>query len=67
FQLWKDLGNTEAIDFAPWVEADAAAMVDDEKLVVVQVNGKVRAKVTVPAEMSEDDIKQVALADGNVA
>ncbi|AHE65537.1 leucyl-tRNA synthetase [Pasteurella multocida] len=67
FQLWKDLGNTEAIDFAPWVEADAAAMVDDEKLVVVQVNGKVRAKVTVPAEMSEDDIKQVALADSNVA
>lgn len=67
FQLWKDLGNTEVIDFAPWVEADAAAMVDDEKLVVVQVNGKVRAKVTVPAEMSEDDIKQVALADSNVA
>lgn len=67
FQLWKELGNAEAIDFAPWVEADAAAMVDDEKLVVVQVNGKVRAKVTVPADMSEDDIKQVALADSNVS
>ncbi|AKD38737.1 leucyl-tRNA ligase [Pasteurella multocida subsp. multocida OH4807] len=67
FQLWKELGNAEAIDFAPWVEADAAAMVDDEKLVIVQVNGKVRAKVTVPADMSEDDIKQVALADSNVS
>ncbi|MGY4676445.1 leucine--tRNA ligase [Pasteurella sp. P03HT] len=67
FQLWKELGNAEAIDFAPWVEADAAAMVDDEKLVVVQVNGKVRAKVTVPADMSEEDIKQVALADSNVS
>ncbi|MGC6405540.1 leucine--tRNA ligase [Bisgaard Taxon 45] len=67
FQLWKDLGNTDTIDFAPWVQADEQAMIDDEKLVVVQVNGKVRAKVIVPADMSEDDIKQVALADSNVS
>lgn len=48
FQLWQDLGNESTIDFAPWVIADAEAMVEDEKLVVIQVNGKVRAKVTVP-------------------
>ncbi|WP_439238717.1 leucine--tRNA ligase [Lonepinella sp. BR2919] len=66
FQLWQDLGNENAIDFAPWVIADEAAMVEDEKLVVVQVNGKVRAKITVPADMAEDDIKAVALADENV-
>ncbi|MGC6247600.1 leucine--tRNA ligase [Bisgaard Taxon 45] len=67
FQLWKDLGNADTIDFAPWVQADEQAMIDNEKLVVVQVNGKVRAKVTVPADMSEEDIKQVALADSNVS
>ncbi|MDO5054905.1 MAG: leucine--tRNA ligase [Pasteurella oralis] len=67
FQLWKELGNQETIDFAPWVEADATAMIDDEKLVVVQVNGKVRAKVTVPASMGEEEIKQVALSDNNVS
>ncbi|WP_101774449.1 leucine--tRNA ligase [Pasteurella oralis] len=67
FQLWKELGNQETIDFAPWVEADATAMIDDEKLVVVQVNGKVRAKVTVPANMGEEEIKQVALSDNNVS
>lgn len=66
FQLWQDLGNEGTIDFAPWVEAEAAAMVDDEKLVVVQVNGKVRGKVTVPADMAEEEIKQIALADENV-
>lgn len=66
FQLWKELGNVDTIDFAPWVKADEQAMIDDEKLVVVQVNGKVRAKVTVPADMAEEDIKQVALADANV-
>ncbi len=66
FQLWKELGNQEAIDYAPWVKADEQAMIDDEKLVVVQVNGKVRAKITVPADMAEEAIKQVALADENV-
>ncbi|MGQ0286506.1 leucine--tRNA ligase [Pasteurellaceae bacterium 22721_9_1] len=66
FELWKNLGNQDSIDFAPWVQADEKAMVEDEKLVVVQVNGKVRGKVTVPADMSEEDIKAVALADVNV-
>lgn len=66
FQLWHDLGNRENIDFAPWVQADENAMIEDEKLVVIQVNGKVRAKVTVPANMSEEQIKQVALNDENV-
>ena len=37
------------------------------KTVVVQINGKVRAKMTVPADMSEDDVKAKALADENVA
>ncbi|MFD0965525.1 leucine--tRNA ligase [Seminibacterium arietis] len=67
FKLWQVLGNDNIIDFAPWVEADEKAMIDDEKLVVIQVNGKVRAKITVPANMTEEQIKQVALADNNVA
>lgn len=66
FELWQALGNDSSIDFAPWVQADEAAMVEDEKLVVVQVNGKVRGKVTVPANASEDDVKTAALADENV-
>ena len=66
FELRQALGNDSSIDFAPWVQADEAAMVEDEKLVVVQVNGKVRGKVTVPADASEDDVKTAALADENV-
>lgn len=66
FQLWQDLGNQDVIDFSPWVVADEKAMIDDEKLVVVQVNGKVRGKVTVPASASEDEIKATAMADENV-
>lgn len=66
FRLWQELGNQDAIDFAPWVEADEQAMVDDEKLIVVQVNGKVRGKVTVAVDADEDTVKTMAFADENV-
>ena len=67
FELWQALGNESNIDTAEWVKADEAAMVEDEKLIVVQVNGKVRGKVTVPATSSEDEIKAAAKTDPNVA
>lgn len=67
FELWQALGNESNIDTAEWVKADEAAMVEDEKLIVVQVNGKVRGKVTVPATSSEKEIKEAAKADPNVA
>ncbi|WP_114890570.1 leucine--tRNA ligase [Haemophilus influenzae] len=66
FELWQALGNESAIDTAEWVKADEAAMVEDEKLIVVQVNGKVRGKVTVAADADEDTVKTIAFADENV-
>lgn len=66
FELWKALGNESNIDNAEWVKADEAAMVEDEKLIVVQVNGKVRGKVTVAADADEETVKTVAFADENV-
>lgn len=66
FELWKALGNESNIDHAEWVKADEAAMVEDEKLIVVQVNGKVRGKVTVAADADEETVKTVAFSDENV-
>ena len=66
FELWKALGNESNIDHAEWVKADEAAMVEDEKLIVVQVNGKVRGKVTIAADADEETVKTVAFADENV-
>ena len=66
FELWKALGNESNIDHAEWVKADEAAMVENEKLIVVQVNGKVRGKVTVAADADEETVKTVAFADENV-
>lgn len=66
FELWHALGNENNIDSAEWVKADEAAMVEDEKLIVVQVNGKVRGKVTVAANADEETVKTIAFADENV-
>ena len=66
FELWQALGNETAIDTAEWVKADKTAMVEDEKLIVVQVNGKVRGKVTVAADADEETVKTIAFADENV-
>ena len=66
FELWQTLGYETAIDTAEWVKADESAMVEDEKLIVVQVNGKVRGKVTVAADADEETVKTIAFADENV-
>ena len=63
YRLYEILGHNESIDEASWPAVCAAALVEDEKLIVVQVNGKVRSRLTVSAEASEDDIKAKALAD----
>ncbi len=64
--LWLALGNTTDIERTPWPVADEAALVEDVKLIIVQVNGKLRAKITVAADASEDSVKADALAHENV-
>lgn len=65
-ELWQLLGNTESVDDAQWPVVDEAALVEDEKLIIVQVNGKVRAKLTVAADASEESIRELGLNDENV-
>ena len=65
--LWTQLGQQTGIEQTPWPVADDAAMVEDEKLVVVQVNGKVRGKVTVAADADQDTVLSTAQADENVS
>ena len=65
-ELWSALGKQARLSTGSWPKWDESALVEDQKLIVVQVNGKVRGKVTVSADISEDDLKQVALNDSNV-
>ena len=64
--LWRALGHSEDIEATPWPVADQKALVEDEKLIIVQVNGKVRAKITVAADASKEAIESQALANDNV-
>jgi leucyl-tRNA synthetase len=65
-ELWESLGHRESIANAPWPTHDPEAIVSSELTVVVQVNGKVRSKLTLPAGASERDIEAAALADPKV-
>jgi leucyl-tRNA synthetase len=64
--LWRELGHSDLLMDRAWPEPDAAALVQDTIEIVVQVNGKLRAQVSVAADADEERVKQAALADGNV-
>lgn len=66
-ELWQQLGYGDQLDFAAWPEWDEAKIVRDTITIVVQVNGKVRAKLTTEPDASEADITARALADDRVA
>ncbi|EOY9176996.1 TPA: leucine--tRNA ligase [Providencia stuartii] len=67
FEMWKALGHTDDVDFASWPVADEKAMVDDTKLVVIQVNGKVRGRITVPADAVQDFVLDMATKEYSVS
>lgn len=65
--LWQQIGQDGDILDAGWPQVDAGALVSDEIELVVQVNGKLRDRITVAADASNDSIEQAALASDNVA
>ncbi|CCZ28609.1 leucine--tRNA ligase [Firmicutes bacterium CAG:194] len=54
-ELWRQLGETDSVFHTTWPSADADAMKDDEIEIAVQINGKTKAVVKVPAEVSKED------------
>lgn len=66
-ELWSRLGHPESIFRGSWPEVDPAALRVEEMTIVVQVNGKVRSRLTVPAAAKEDDVKNAALEDEQIA
>ncbi len=64
--LWEALGHEGLVADAPWPEADEAALAAEEITLAVQVNGKRRAEITVPADADREAVEAAALADPNV-
>jgi leucyl-tRNA synthetase len=61
-ELWMRLGKPYSIHTQKWPAVDEEAAREDEITLVVQVNGKLRDRVTVPADVSEEDAKAAALS-----
>jgi len=64
--LWHELGHQGAIIDEPWPHVDAAALQQDTLEIVVQVNGKLRGRVSIAAQASEAEARAAAMADANV-
>jgi len=65
-ELWQQLGGEGAVAEADWPEVDESALSADEVELVVQVNGKLRGRIRVPAGADREAIEQAALAEDNV-
>ena len=65
-ELWEMLGHNNTIAFEAWPKYDESKIVEDEKEIAVQVNGKVRATIKIAVDESEESIKEKALEEENV-
>jgi leucyl-tRNA synthetase len=66
-ELWERLGHDSSLAYAPWPAHDEAKLAVDAVEIAVQVKGKVRGKVTVAPDAAEDEVREAALAEPNVA
>jgi len=65
-ELWRRMGHDDTLAYEPWPEYDETLLVEDTVEIPVQVNGKMRGKVTVPKDADESEVLTAAKADGNV-
>ncbi len=61
-ELWAHLGKPYSVHLQPWPKVDEVAAADDEVTLVVQINGKLRDRIQVPAGISEAEAKEKAMS-----
>lgn len=66
-ELWERLGYAESLADVPWPVHSEEALEQESRLIVVQVNGKLRGKISVPADAGSDQVETAALTDARVA
>ncbi len=65
-ELWELLGNRSSLAYAAWPSFDEAFLKSSEVEVPVQVNGKLRARLTLPADVSQEEMQRLAMADSRI-
>jgi leucyl-tRNA synthetase len=66
-ELWESLGHAGGVTAAGWPQYQEAVARASEATVPVQINGKVRGRLTVPADIADDELRQLALSDPQMA
>jgi leucyl-tRNA synthetase len=62
-ELWENLGYNTSLQLAAWPQAQAEALVEAARTVVIQINGKVRSRISVPAGHGDQQVQDAALND----
>jgi leucyl-tRNA synthetase len=62
-EIWSMLGGEGLIARAPWPVADEALLVEQNVTLPIQINGKRRSEITVPADMPKEEVEKLVLAD----
>lgn len=65
-ELWWTLGHSQSILNMPWPVWREEALQTEEMLIVIQVNGKLRSRITVPSDISKEELEKAALADRRI-
>ena len=65
-ELWEMLGETSDLLRAPWPQYDPALAKEEEVEIAIQVNGKIRSRIVVPADADRRQVRELALADEKV-
>jgi leucyl-tRNA synthetase len=65
-EMWQALGHEKSVVQEPWPQWDEEAVVEEQQLVVVQVNGKLRNRIYVSPSASREELQQAALADDRI-
>lgn len=66
-EMWHELGKEESLIGIRWPDYDESALVDDVKTIVIQINGKLKERLSLPAGLSGADLEEKVLEDPNVA
>ncbi|MFF2287749.1 leucine--tRNA ligase [Peribacillus butanolivorans] len=65
-ELWSKLGHSESITYGTWPAFDEAKLVDNEVEIVIQINGKVKAKLMVPTDTTKEKLEEIAMGDDSI-
>ena len=66
-ELWERLGHEDSLAYAAWPEFDAELLKTETIVIPVQVNGKIRGRIEIPVDATEDLVLELARGDGNVS